>query len=197
MVATQATDWERRYREGATGWERPGINPAFIAWRSDGTLTPCRILVPGCGRSVEPLLLAEAGFDVTVVDSAPSAIAAQQGRLSGLHVRAHVELGDLFAWEAPAPFDAVYDQTCLGALAPDLWPAYTGRLQRWLRPSGRLFAMFMQIGRETAGLPFHHCDLASMRTLFGDTAWQWPPSLPAQVPHPSGFTEQPVVLTRR
>ena len=37
MSETQAIDWESRYRDGATGWERHGLNPAFLAWRDAGT----------------------------------------------------------------------------------------------------------------------------------------------------------------
>ena len=36
MSETQAIDWESRYRDGATGWERHGLNPAFLAWREYG-----------------------------------------------------------------------------------------------------------------------------------------------------------------
>jgi methyl halide transferase len=193
---TPAVDWETRYREGATGWERPGINPAFISWREHGELQPCRILVPGAGRSVEPLALAEAGFDVTVIDAAPSAVAVQKARVEGLHIRhERVEHADLFAWKAPAPFDAVYDQTCFCALAPPLWPQYETRLHGWLRPGGRLFVLFMQTGRDT-GPPFH-CDLGKMRALFVPERWVWPGKLPERVPHPTGFFEQPAVLERR
>lgn len=193
---TQAVDWETRYREGATGWERPGINPAFLHWREHAVLTPCRILVPGAGRSVEPLALAEAGFDVTVIDAAPSAVAVQKARVEGLHLQhERVIHADLFAWDPPAPFDAIYDQTCLCSLAPPLWPAYEARLRRWLRPGGRLFVLFMQTGRDT-GPPFH-CGLARMQMLFGAEHWAWPSQLEGRVQHPTGFFEQPAVLTRR
>jgi methyl halide transferase len=193
---TQAVDWETRYREGATGWERPGINPAFISWREHGELHPCRILVPGAGRSVEPLALAEAGFEVTVIDAAPSAIAVQKARIEGLHIRhERVVHADLFAWEAPAPFDAVYDQTCFCALPPSLWEQYELRLHRWLRPGGRLFVLFMQTGRDT-GPPFH-CDLGRMRSIFTPCRWAWPEKLLECVPHPSGLFEQPAMLERR
>jgi hypothetical protein len=50
MAETQAIDWEGRYRDGNTGWERHGLNPAFLAWRDLGILTQCRILIPGTGR---------------------------------------------------------------------------------------------------------------------------------------------------
>jgi len=191
-TTTQAIDWEARYREGTTGWQRPDVNPAWSAWVGDGTLAPGRILVPGAGRSAEPLALAEAGFTVTVVDIAPSAVAFQQERL--VPAGGEAVLADLFGWQPERPFDAVYDQTCLCALPPDLWDAYAARLAGWLRPGGVLAVLFMQTGRE-GGPPFH-CDLARMRTLFPEAAWTWPAELPAPVSHPSGLSEQPVALTR-
>ncbi len=150
MSDTQAIDWESRYRDGNTGWERPGLNPAFLAWRESGALAPCRILVPGGGRSVEPVAMADGGFDVTVVDAAASAVAAQRARLERLNVAARVEQADLLAWNPAAPFDAIYDQTCLCALPPAILPDYATRLHRWLRPGGTLFILFMQTGGPAA-----------------------------------------------
>jgi SAM-dependent methyltransferase len=194
MSETQAIDWEGRYREGTAGWERHGLNPAFLAWRERGTLAPCRILVPGGGRSLEPLALAEAGFDVTVVDAAPSAIAIQRAHFERLKIAARAVQADLFAWDPDVPFDVIYDQACLCALPPGLWPTYARRLHRWLRPEGTLFILFMQSDRPS-GPPFH-CDIGAMRRLFAPPAWAWPESLPTRVDHPSGLAEQPAVLRR-
>jgi methyl halide transferase len=191
---TQAVDWESRYRDGATGWERHGLNPAFLAWRGSGELAPCRILVPGGGRSLEPLALAEAGFDVTVVDAASSAVASQRAHFERLKVPARVEQADLFAWDPERPFDAIYDQTCLCALPPALWPNYARRLHRWLRQDGTLFILLMQ-DDGASGPPFH-CDMDAMRRLFAAPAWTWPDVLPDQVEHPSGRSEQPAILRR-
>ena len=88
MSETQAIDWESRYRDGTTGWERHGLNPVFLAWRESGVLAPCRVLVPGGGRSPEPVALAQAGFDVTVVDAAPSAVAMQRAWMERLGIAA-------------------------------------------------------------------------------------------------------------
>lgn len=193
---TLAIDWEGRFREGTTRWERPGLHPAFVDWQETGVLAPCRILVPGAGRSTEPLALAEAGFEVTVVDAAPSAVAVQRGRLERVHMTARVDLADLFAWQPAAPFDAVYDQACLCALPPSLLEAYVTRLHDWLRPGGRLFILFMQTGRP--GGPPYDCPVDTMRDLFGSARWTWPEALPEIVPHPSGIgAEQPAVLCRR
>ncbi len=194
MSETQAIDWESRYRDGATGWERHGLNPAFLAWRESGVLAPCRVLVPGSGRSLEPVALAEAGFEVTVVDGAPSAVAIQRSHFERLKLPARAEQADLFEWEPDAPFDAIYDQTCLCALPPGLWPSYALRLHRWLRRNGQLFVLFMQTDRP-AGPPFN-CDLGAMRRLFGPPGWAWPETMPDRVDHPSGLIEQPVVLRR-
>ena len=77
-MTTRAQDfWESRFQASHTPWERGQINPAFIDWRASGELAPCRILVPGAGRSPEPAALLEAGFDVVALDLAESAIAVR------------------------------------------------------------------------------------------------------------------------
>ncbi|HEX4172280.1 MAG TPA: methyltransferase domain-containing protein [Acetobacteraceae bacterium] len=195
MSETQAVDWESRYQGGTAGWERHGLNPALLAWRDAGVLSPCRILIPGGGRSLEPIALAESGFDVTVVDVAPTAVATQRAHFERLKLPARAEQADLFAWASDSPFDAIYDQTCLCALPPGLWPSYARRLHLWLRPGGSLFILFMQSDRP-GGPPFH-CDIQAMRHLFAAPAWEWPETLPDPVEHPSGLKEQPAILRRR
>ena len=179
--------WESRFQEGRTPWERGVLHPAFLAWRAAGTLAPCRVLVPGAGKSPEPAAFLAAGFDVMALDLAESAVRDQQARL-GAHraVRA-----DVTRWQPDAPFDAIYDQTCLCALPPPLWPAYEAQLRTWLRPGGRLFILFMHRGRE-GGPPFD-CSMPDMRALF--SGWAWPDALLPSVAHELGGQEQPAVLT--
>ena len=188
-----ALDWEARYRAERTPWERPTLNPAFVAWRSAGALAPCRILLPGVGRSGEPLALARAGFDITAVDLSESAVAVQRARLEAAGLPGAVQRADLLAWTPDAPFDAVYDQTCLCALPPDVWPDYAARLHAWLRPGGRLFILFMQTGRP-GGPPFD-CPPDAMRALFGE-GWQWPGALGESQAAMTDKNELPAVLTR-
>lgn len=101
---------------------------------------------------MEPRLLADAGFAVTTIDLAPSAIAYQRQSLAG--TGADVAEANLFEWEPDRPFDAIYEQTCICALPPVLWDDYATRLAGWLRPGGVLAALFLQTGRE-GGPPFH------------------------------------------
>jgi len=188
MAAIDADFWETRFREGRTPWERGELNPGYLAWRDSGDLTPRRILVPGAGRSPEPEAMLADGFDVTALDLSPAAIETQAERLGP----ERAILADVTLWRPDRPFDAIYDQTCLCALPPALWPAYEASLREWLAPGGRLFILFMQSERE-GGPPFN-CPIPEMRELF--SAWNWPESLPPAYPHGLGTIEQPAILTR-
>ena len=193
MSGTAAVDWEARFRAERTPWERPTLHPAFLAWRASGLLAPCRILLPGAGRSGEPVALARDGFDVTVVDTAPTAVAVQRVRLHSASLPGAVHEADLLDWTAGTPFDAIYDQTCLCALPPVVLPGYVARLHGWLQPGGRLFILFMQTGRED-GPPFD-CPIERMRGLFAD-GWLWPETLSDRIAHGANNQEIPAVLTR-
>jgi len=168
-----ADDWEARYQENSTRWEREQVNPALSYWLKEGHLPTGKILIPGCGRSTEPFLLAERGFDVTGLDFAPSAI-NHQNQVKSTHTNANkvnFEQVDVLSWQAPTLFDAIYEQTCLCALHPDQTFTYAEQIHSWLRPGGQLFAMFMQT--QTTDGPPYHCDLEQMRVLFSADKWQW------------------------
>ena len=186
--------WEQRYRAGQTGWDRGGVSPALHRWLDSGELSPCRIVVPGCGHGHEVIELARRGFAVTALDIAPTPVEALRRRLRDEGLDAEVLQADVLSWQPPEPVDAVYEQTCLCALDPTLWEAYERQLHRWLRPGGRLFALFMQTGRE-GGPPFH-CALPRMEALFAEARWRWLTTEPTEVPHPSGIFELAHVLER-
>ena len=190
---SSALDWDARFRAERTPWERPSLNPAFVAWRASGELAACRILLPGAGRSGEPLALARDGFDVTAVDLSPTAAEVQRVRLEAAGLAGAIIKADLLAWQPSAAFDAVYDQTCLCALPPAVVGDYVAGLQRWLRPEGRLFILFMQTGAE-GGPPFD-CPIDRMRSLFG-AGWSWPDAIGEPIVHGTATREIPVVLTR-
>ncbi len=218
--------WQARFEADAIPWDRGGVNPQLEAWirsgllKSSASMEPrprgndeprlTRVLVPGCGGGHEVEFLAEWGFDVTGIDYAPAAIERVRERLRELFRsgRANqvnrVELieADLLAWEPTALFDAIYEQTCLCAMYPDDWRAYADRLRDWLRPGGKLFALFMQMRRPGAATGFiegppYHCDINAMRALFVDEDWEWSKPAYPVVAHPSGAEELAVVLTRR
>ncbi|MCA9057629.1 MAG: methyltransferase domain-containing protein [Planctomycetaceae bacterium] len=188
-----AAAWQQRYQNGQTGWDRGAPGPQLMTWLTDGTLSPCRILVPGCGRGHEVVALAAAGFDVTAVDFAEEPIHSVSTQLQERDLKARVIRADVFAFDPDEPFDAVYEQTCLCAIHPSQWRTYEQQLACWLRPSGKLFALFLQADNST-GPPFG-CHPERMRALFSADVWEWPDAL-HRVEHPTGLHELAAVLVR-
>ena len=187
-------EWESRYREGRTGWDRGSANPALLQWLDTGELNPCRILIPGCGRGHEIIELARRGFDVTGVDFAPSAIGHLNQALATEGLSASICRANVLDYTPDKPFDAIYEQTCMCALPPEVWPDYARRLHGWLKPNGSLFALFMQTVEE--GGPPYHCGLLDMRHLLSDDRWQWPQTEPLFIPHHEGLFELGYILKR-
>ena len=193
--------WQAHFDDGHTPWDRGASNPQLARWMAGDELSPCRIAVPGCGSGYEVVSLAQSGFDVTAIDYAPAAIARTRAALDAADVRATVIEADVLAWSPSESFEVVYEQTCLCALHPDHWVAYSRQLRAWLRPGGRLFALFMQAARPGAGDgvvagPAYHCDINAMRALFDASRWAWPKPPYVRVSHPTGFFEIATILAR-
>jgi SAM-dependent methyltransferase len=186
--------WEEKYRTKAIPWDRGSVSPALLGWLDDNELQVGRILIPGCGHGHEAIELARRGFQVTALDIAPTALTHLAAELKAAGVDAECVCADALTWQPAQPFDAIYEQTCLCALDPNHWAAYEQQLFTWLRPGGKLFALFMQT--ERAGGPPYHCAVPEMRTLFPSTRWQWPVGEPGRVGHPNGFFEFAAELTR-
>lgn len=193
--------WQRRFETGQTPWDRGAAHPQLLRWLDEGLIRPGQsTVVPGCGRGHELEALARAGIVPTGLDYAEAAVALARERLNELPGR--VELADVLQWQPPAPLDIVYEQTCLCALHPDHWRRYADQLHTWLRPGGRLLALFMQARRESAGQGFvegppYHGDIQAMRALFPLDRWDWPAPPYRSVAHGQGWAELAVVLTRR
>lgn len=184
--------WEAKYQAGSTGWDLGAPSAALDHWLE--AMPPGRVLVPGCGHGHEVAVLARAGHLVTAVDIAPTPVERLRAQLERQGLWAEVVRADLLHWEPLAPFDAIYEQTCLCALDPGHWAEYQQRLHRWLKPGGWLYALFMQTGRE--GGPPYHCDPAAMTELFSSPRWRWPGGEALELPRANGLRELGWVLER-
>jgi methyl halide transferase len=187
--------WEEKYRANTIPWDRGGTSPALHDWIHKGLLQPGRILIPGCGRGHEAIELAKAGFEVTALDLAPTALQWLQHQLDEANLQATLVCDDALSWQPAQPFDFIYEQTCLCALDPGHWTNYEQQLHAWLKPSGQLLALFMQTNKP--GGPPHHCDLPAMQMLFHPNRWDWTETPHAEVPHPNGWFEYATILHRR
>jgi len=203
MTGPDRDFWQQRFERQQTPWDRGSASPQLARWWADGTLAAGqRIAVPGCGSGHDVLALAQGGGMVVAIDFADAAVTLTRERLAATNVSATVEQADVLAWQPAAPLDAVYEQTCWCALHPELWTAYAQQLQRWLRPGGRLLLLAMQCLRPSAAEgriegPPYHMDINLLRALLPAAAWAWPAPPYERVPHPVGWTELAIVLTRR
>lgn len=187
MAGPDLAFWQDRYRQGNTPWDDGQPDADLAAWLAEGTLAAADapVLVPGLGSGRHLAQLAAAGIEATGLDYAPAAVDLARERLARAGLQAQVVHADVLEWQAPAPFGAVVECTCLCALHPDFWLRYVDQLHAWLRPGGRLFVQFEQVPREGAaqGLvegPPYHCDINAMRALFAPQRWRWPAGPPAR-----------------
>lgn len=194
IKSSTTNEWEQRYQQGQTGWDRGGISPNLLYWLENKKIKPCRILVPGCGNGHEVLYLAEKGFDVTAIDIAPTAVANLNKILAENKLHANVIQADFFNWNPEQTVDAIYEQTSLCALSPDLWVAYEHCLYQWLKPNGKLLAQFMQTGSEE-GPPFH-CDISTLLDLFSIKRWKWSKEQQTQTRHSDEKYEKVYLLEK-
>ena len=202
MAGPTRNFWDLRFAEGNTPWDRGAANPQLGIWLASQALKPCHILVPGCGSGYEVVELARAGFDVTALDYSPLAIERTRASLKAAGQHAALVEADALSWLPQRPYDAIYEQTCLCALYPDHWRAYADQLHRWLKPGGKLFALFVQFPRPGAADgaiegPPYHCDINAMRALFPEPLWAWPKPPYPRTTHPRGLAELAVVLEHR
>lgn len=203
MAGPDTSFWQARFEQQQTGWDRGGPSPQLLDWLAHHEVPMGRVAVPGCGHGWEVAELARHGHEVVALDYTPAAVDSTRRRLQTLGLRAQVVQADVLHYEPPAPFDAVYEQTCLCAIHPEHWGTYAAQLHRWLRTDGSLLMLIMQRPRPAAieeGLiegPPYHCDINAVRALFPERLWHWPKPPYAKVAHPSLSHELAVVLRKR
>jgi cyclopropane fatty-acyl-phospholipid synthase-like methyltransferase len=150
--------------------------------------------VPGCGNGYEVLTLSAAGFDVTGLDIALTAVNHLRTQIERHDLNAEVLQENILEWQPPQLVDAVYEQTSLCALDPEFWSQYEQQLHSWLKPQGKLFALWMQTNKEDG--PPYHCEISEIQSLFANSRWKWSPRL-SLVEHPTGIHELAFVLEKR
>jgi len=189
--------WAERYATATTPWERTAAHPAFAAWQDAGLFAAgAHIIVPGCGRSVEVVELARLGLTVTAIEFVDETLEWQQARLTEAGLSANLVRADALAWRPDTPADLIYEQTFLCAIHPRARLAYEDAVHAWLKPGGRLLALFMQ--KAEMGGPPYSCALDAMHTLFPDERWGWPDGEPLRTVHEElDLAELAVALERR
>jgi SAM-dependent methyltransferase len=158
-------DWNLRYAEGDTPWDKGGGHPVLGDMLVHGALGG-RVLVPGCGTGHDVRELARRGLEVVGLDVAPLAVERARAHPAA-GAETYVE-GDLFALpqEMRGAFDGVFEHTCFCAIDPALRGAYVEAVASALKPGGRLLAVFYADPDGDDGPPFG-CTTKELDALFG------------------------------
>jgi SAM-dependent methyltransferase len=106
----QTPDWEALYRLGTPPWESGVPSGELVRVLDEGLLRPGRTLEIGCGTGADAVYLARRGFEVTAVETSPTALERARGRAQRAGALIQLVLGDVFDFaRTSGPFDLVYD----------------------------------------------------------------------------------------
>jgi methyl halide transferase len=148
------TDWETRYQTGDMPWEKGEPSPGLVDFLAAHPKLPRgSVLVPGCGTGNDAREWAKAGFEVSGLDIAPSAIRLSQERTTAAGLKADFRLGSFLDDEPFAQFDWLFEHTLFCAIDLARRDDYVRAVLRWLKLGGHYLAVHYMI-RDTEGPPF-------------------------------------------
>ena len=168
-------DWDGRYREGTTPWDK-GFGAPPLAEFLDRHPVAGRVLVPGCGRGHDVRLLAVHGAHPLGVDI--SGLAVEQARAFPKAGSEEYRVDDfLSAGFQLKGFDWVFEHTCFCAIHPNQRPDYVEAVRKSLKPGGHFLAIFYVNIENTEGPPFPVSEAGIDRLFhpFFETLESWVP----------------------
>jgi SAM-dependent methyltransferase len=109
-AANGRLDWDAAYREGTPFWETGVPSAELIRVLDEGLVRPGMVLEIGCGTGADAVEMVKRGFEVTAVDSSPTAIERARVRAEREDALPRFVLADIFEFAQTAgQFDFIYD----------------------------------------------------------------------------------------
>jgi SAM-dependent methyltransferase len=134
--------WEERYRSGDMPWEKGKASPGLVDFlKKHAELPRGTVCVPGCGTGHDARAWAAAGFKVTGLDLAPSAIKLCRERTKAAGLKAGFVKSNFLKEKPPRRFDWLFEHTLFCAIDPADREAYVRAVKRWLKPGGQYLAV--------------------------------------------------------
>jgi SAM-dependent methyltransferase len=113
------TDWEKRYADKDTPWDKGEPAPGLTDWLKNQTLDPdARVLVPGCGKGHDAAVWAKAGFETTGMDLSDLALSEALAKYDALPNLAFSP-GNFLEDKPQEPYDLVFEHTLYCAINPE------------------------------------------------------------------------------
>ncbi len=172
--------WQQRWQEGRIGFHKSDVNPELIKYFSNIALpVGSQVLVPLCGKSIDMVWLACAGYDVVGIELVESAVQAffaeqnitptiteltstadkstlkrYQGQLAGQTIT--LWAADIFALSTIdiGDIDAVYDRAALIALPANMRADYSRHIVKLSNNAPQLLITLNYDQSKKDGPPF-------------------------------------------
>ena len=160
--------WEACYESEMDGWDIGGPTPVFE--RLATKIPKGRICVIGCGRGYDAVTFAKAGFEVTAIDFAKTAVLASRENARKEEVEMTVLREDFFDLpdELHDQFDYVLEYTCFCAISPERRFEYDRVIWQLLKPKGKLLGLFFPLDKNVdEGGPPWGVNISELHALFG------------------------------
>jgi SAM-dependent methyltransferase len=152
--AAEIPDWDAQYRLGTPPWETGKPASELVKVLDEGILSPGTVLELGCGTGADAVLLARRGFEVTAVDSSPTAIERARERVDLDDVLVRLVLADVFQFAPTAgQFDLVYDAGFYHFIRRADLARFLDLLWRVTRPGSYYFALAGNVNETAASGP--------------------------------------------
>lgn len=152
--------WENLYQTKRTPWELNRPAPPLMAFMQTpyAPKPPGRILVLGCGSGYDCMPFIEAGFEVTGVDFARSAIQHTHELFSKAGVngtRGYLLERDFFEiHEYDQYYDYIFEHCVFSGLHPSRRRTYVFTIHDLLKPTGKHIGLWWILPETAAGPPF-------------------------------------------
>ena len=138
-------DWDQRYRQGNTPWDKGRASPALIYWlKNYPRRISGHILIPGCGTGHDVRAIADAEPTSSPLGIDISSTAIATCLQNKVHDNEQYEQTDLFQLSRKfhAAFDWVWEHTCYCAIDPSKRPQYVSAIASALKPGGIFLGIF-------------------------------------------------------
>lgn len=144
-------DWDASYREGTPSWETGEPAAELIRLVREKTIRPCRTLELGCGTGANAIYLAKSGFEMTAVDSSPTALERARVRAEREDALLRLVFADAFEFgQTAGQFDLVFDIGLYHFIRHTDLERYLDLLWRTTRPGSHYLTI---AARKTDSLP--------------------------------------------
>jgi SAM-dependent methyltransferase len=167
--------WEQVYATKSSqevSWYQPHADQSLALIRRVASGSSCRVIDVGGGAStLVDDLLAQGGFDVTVLDISEAALRVAQRRLGPSRTPVHWLAGDITTLELPrGAYDIWHDRAVFHFMTtPEQRAAYVAQVRRAVRPGGHVIvAAFGPDGPlQCSGLPVMRYAPEQLHAEFG------------------------------